>query len=139
MDIRKQVTEDSVKLILKWNHSQFSQNYSIYHADFFISEINESVSLLEEGITPEIILEEYQYELKDWDPGTYYFTMVAFNRFFNCSSNCVGAEIEQTAEEEDTNSKDEGEPDPFNIEFPIYFVLFVVLLITLIYIKRKKG
>ncbi|MGV9206316.1 MAG: hypothetical protein ACOC44_20100 [Promethearchaeia archaeon] len=133
--------EAPTKITLKWNHSQFSQSYSIYFSNEYISEINKSVSLLEENLTPEIILEQYQYELMDWEPGEYYFQILAFNEYFNASSNCVKVEIKDSADNEEggDSSNEIGKDDPFNFDLPFYFLIFTGLFGLLIYVKRKKN
>ena len=74
---------------LSWGEANEAQNYSVYRAEKFITEINETdVDLLLEGNTNKTFTE--QIAVND----TFYYIIVAYNDFGNTSSNCISVEVE---------------------------------------------
>lgn len=72
---------------LTWSTSDYANNYSIYMHNTFISEINESVSLLDTGI------KDLNYSISGLTNGIYYYKVVAFNDIGNQSSNCIDVDV----------------------------------------------
>lgn len=73
--------------LLNWTIAQGANNYSIYQSSSFISKINESADLLVSE------LETLDYSLRRAS-GIYYFIVVAHNKEFNISSNCISIEVQ---------------------------------------------
>lgn len=72
---------------LNWDESSDADNYSVYVHNSYITKINDSVTLLEEGII------KLAYALSGIINGTYYYKVVAYNQYGNCSSNCISIEV----------------------------------------------
>ncbi len=68
---------------LNWTASSGATNYSVYQYSSFISEINDSLTLLADEITD---LSSY---LNGYSDGTYYFIVVANNTYGATLSNCI--------------------------------------------------
>jgi len=68
---------------LLWNNSTGANNYSVYYHTNYISEINSSVSLIEQGIISN------SYPISGLESGIYYFITVAYQDNYNLSSNCI--------------------------------------------------
>ena len=68
---------------LSWTSADRAQNYSVYEYSSYITEINESLSLLEDDIT------DLSLALSDYTDGTYYFIIVAHNAYGDTLSNCI--------------------------------------------------
>ena len=123
---------------LIWTPSNFSNNYTIYYYDNYISEINGSV-LVHKNVTPlKDWTEEtsYQYFFYNWNNEINYFMIIAFNDFGNYSSNCIRVVVLiPDSETEVPNNNSSGYP---NFEFPIYFIIFPILLVLLIVVKERK-
>jgi len=77
---------------LSWTTSSSASNYSVYKYSSFITEINGSLTLLEDEIT------DLNSGLSGYSNGTYYYIVVAHNQFGNTSSNCISVFVQLTQE-----------------------------------------
>ncbi|MHA1411999.1 MAG: CARDB domain-containing protein [Promethearchaeota archaeon] len=68
---------------LTWTFSLRANNYSIYRYSSYISEINDSLILLEKNLVG------LSLELSGYETGKYYFIVVARNNYGNTLSNCI--------------------------------------------------
>ncbi len=75
---------------LTWTSSSGANNYSIYQYSNSITEINDSLILLEEEI------DSLSLPLSGYSNGEYYFIVVAYNNFGNTFSNNHKIEVEIT-------------------------------------------
>lgn len=121
---------------LIWTRSEFSQNYSIYYSNFSFSDLNENVNILYEGFTPSFLWPTYRYQISNWQNGTYFFKVIAFNLYGNQSTNYLEVVID-IPQDEDENPIEE-DRNTFRFE-PEVFVLFILigLLGILIFIRYK--
>ena len=71
---------------LSWTSSD-ADDYSVYVHSSFITEINESVTLLVSGIIG------LTYSISNITNGDYYYKIVAFNDISNRSSNCIHVDV----------------------------------------------
>lgn len=85
-DAHKPETEGMFNLT--WTASDFADNYSIYAHNKFITKINMSVTLLEQGING------LSYPITGLTNGTYYYKVLAYNDVGNRSSNCLSIKVE---------------------------------------------
>lgn len=113
---------------LSWTSSARASNYSIYRYSGFITEVNESLTLLEEET------EALSLPLTGYSNGTYYFIAVAFNNFGNTNSNSININIEISPEEPDDGGT--------GAQIPGYNLLFLIVTIgfvsTIIIYRRLK-
>ena len=72
---------------LNWTVSSGATNYSVYQYSSFITEINNSLTLLADEITD---LSSY---LSGYSDGTYYFIVVANNTYGATLSNCISVVV----------------------------------------------
>ena len=72
---------------LLWNNITDANNYSVYYHTQYISEINSSVSLLDQGITSNTHL------ITGLGNGSHYFKTVACLDNLNFSSNCINVKV----------------------------------------------
>jgi hypothetical protein len=86
----EQPIDDDGSFNLYWTVSSDADNYSLYESNSFILEIDENVTLLEEG------LQSDPYPIQKIESGTYYYLAVAFNENGNKSSNSISVEVEIT-------------------------------------------
>jgi len=75
--------DDNGAFDLSWTSAARAQNYSVYKYSSFITEINESLDLLGDGITDLFLA------LSGYPDGTYYFIAVAHNTYGDTLSNCI--------------------------------------------------
>lgn len=68
---------------LFWNNITSAKNYSVYYHTSYISNINSSVTLIEQGIT------STNYTISGLSNGIHYFKVLAFQDYTNVSSNCI--------------------------------------------------
>ncbi|MHA1436361.1 MAG: SBBP repeat-containing protein [Promethearchaeota archaeon] len=124
--------DDDGRFYLIWTPSNFTDNYSIFYSFQPITQINESVFILEKGIeqsdNPLFIPDQYILEYYDWDDGTYYFIIVAYNPYGNFTSDCLKLEIDFPHE----NDKAKEDSRSSKKSFPIYEILIVILFIGLL-------
>lgn len=119
---------------LSWTPSPRANNYSLYQHSVYITEINDSLTLLEEET------EDLSLPLTGYSNGTYYFKGVAFNNYGNVTSNYVSVNIEIPPEEPelDLDGDDGGNGRPI----PGYNLIFLIVIIgfvsTIIIYRRLK-
>lgn len=75
--------DDDGNFTLTWTSSSGANNYSIYQYSSYITEINNSLTLLEEETSTFLL------PLTGYSNGTYYFIGVAFNDLGNSTSNSI--------------------------------------------------
>jgi parallel beta-helix repeat protein len=75
--------DDDGFFLLNWTDSEGVLNHSIFMHDEYITQINSSVTLLEDGHFGNFYTVDNLYN------GTYYFKVVAVNRWGNRSTNCI--------------------------------------------------
>jgi len=80
--------DDDGAFILNWTASNGANNYSVYSYTSYIIEINSSLTLLASEISSNTL------NLSGYLDGTYYFIIVAHNKYDNTSSNCIKIEVE---------------------------------------------
>jgi len=90
---------------LSWTDSELAMNYSLYQHTQYISQINGSVTLVDEGLTIR------NYNFIDMSNGIYYYIVIAFNENGNRSSNCIQVDVERLPPESFTLNSDAGNPD----------------------------
>lgn len=73
---------------LLWTTSEYADSYSVYTSDTFITDINESVFLVEQGI------QVLSYEISTIENKIHYFIVIAFNNYGNFSSNCISVDVQ---------------------------------------------
>ena len=99
---------------LEWSDSWYADNYSIYTFDKYITEINNSLTILADqtAISP--------YPISGLTNGTYYYIMVSFNEFGNATSNCLSIEVKLYPPGSFVLTSDAGTPDTdgdFNLDW----------------------
>ena len=72
---------------LNWSLSNDADSYSVYTHDKFITEINDTVTLLDSGII------NSDYSISGLIDGRYYYMVVAHNDEGNRSSNCISVDV----------------------------------------------
>jgi hypothetical protein len=75
--------DDDGNFDLTWESADGALTYSVYEYSSFITEINESLTLLGDGIT------DLSLALSGYTDGTYYFIAVAHNAYGDTLSNCI--------------------------------------------------
>ncbi len=113
---------------LVWTESGGANNYSVYNHSSYISEINSSVTLIQEGLTiPSLILTGYTN-------GTYYFVIEAANEFGSILSNSVSVEVQLPYMPPILQT-----PSGFSIPFGNYYLVISILgiIYLIVHIKRK--
>ncbi len=91
--------------VLTWTDANLALNYSLYQHDQYISTINGSVTLVDDGLTIR------NYNFNDVSNGTYFYIVLAFNENGNRSSNCIKVNIELLPPQPFTLNSDAGNPD----------------------------
>ncbi len=113
---------------LIWTESGGAYNYSAYHYSSYISEINSSVTLIQEGLTvPSLILTGYTN-------GTYYIIIEAVNEFGSTLSNCISVEVQVPYVPQVLQT-----PSGFSIPFSNFYLVISILgiIYLIVHIKRK--
>jgi len=82
--------DDDGLFTLSWTTSLRATNYSVYQYSSFITEINDSLTLLTDEIT------DLSLYLSGYLDGPYYFIVVAHNQMGNTSSNCISVIVQIT-------------------------------------------
>ena len=78
---------------LIWTESLDANNYTIFQYDKPISTINNSLYRVIEGCT------NHSYYFENMSQGIYYFIIIGFNSYGNCSSNCLKVVVQYPPEE----------------------------------------
>jgi len=73
---------------LIWTSSEGADNYSVYVSHDYITEINQSLTLLVNQSTTSL------YSISGLINGTYYYTIVAYNEYGSRLSNCIEVIVE---------------------------------------------
>jgi len=73
---------------LNWTNSPEALNYSLYRHSSYISEINESLTLLATNLT------NLSFILTDHPNGQYFFVIESHNHYGDTSSNCIRVTID---------------------------------------------
>ena len=113
---------------LLWTESGGAYNYSAYHYSSYISEINSSVTLIQDGLTiPSLILTGYTN-------GTYYIVVEAVNEFGSTLSNCISVEVLLPYVPQVLQT-----PSGFSIPFSNFYLVISILgiIYLIVHIKRK--
>ena len=113
---------------LIWTESGGANNYSVYKHSSYISEINSSVTLIQDGLTvPSLILTGFTN-------GTYYIVIEAVNEFGSILSNCISVEVLLPYVPQVLQT-----PSGFSIPFGNFYLVISLLGIIsiIIYTKRK--
>jgi hypothetical protein len=105
---------------LIWTVSSNCDSYSVYQSSSFITVIDGSVTLLESDITTLL------YSINNYDPGTYYFIVVATNDYGETLSNCIEIVVGT-----------EGPPD-FIPGYEPFIILGILGISILLVIERRK-
>ncbi|KKL12029.1 hypothetical protein LCGC14_2539860, partial [marine sediment metagenome] len=113
---------------LVWTESGGANNYSVYNHSSYISEINSSVNLIQDGlIIPSLILTGYTN-------GTYYIVIEAVNEFGSILSNCISVEVQVPYVPQVLQT-----PSGFSIPFSNFYLVISILgiIYLIVHIKRK--
>ena len=102
---------------LIWTKSYGADNYTVYFHDEYITEINENVSKVEEGITV------LSYSTGILENGVYFYIVISYNKNGMTSSNCITIEV---------RLRKQG-------EIPQKTKEFIVILLTLLGIMGISG
>ena len=102
---------------LIWTKSYGADNYTVYFHDEYITEINENVSKVEEGITTLL------YSTAILENGVYFYIVISYNKNGMTSSNCITIEVQL---------RKQG-------EIPQKTKNFIVILLTLLGIMGISG
>ncbi|MFW9987178.1 MAG: C1 family peptidase [Candidatus Odinarchaeota archaeon] len=111
---------------LFWTESNGAISYSIYQYSYYINEINDSLTLLEEGNTNRSIA------LSGYNNGTYFFIVVAYNKFGDTLSNCLEIVVTIPPEED---GGDDGIPG-YDLLFIAGIFSTIVVFLTVKKLKR---
>ncbi len=113
---------------LVWTESGGAYNYSAYNHSSYISVINSSVTLIQDGLTiPSLIQTGYTN-------GTYYIVIEAVNEFGSVLSNCVSIEVQLPYVPQVLQT-----PSGFSIPFGNYYLVISLLgiIYLIVHIRRK--
>ena len=111
---------------LTWTSSSGANNYSIYQYSSFITEINDSLTLLEEEI------DALSLPLTGYSNGSYHFIVVAFNNFGNTTSNNLKIDIEIPPDEQE-----DGGNGPYIPGYNLMILISAIVVLTSILIYRR--
>jgi hypothetical protein len=115
---------------LIWAASDGALSYSVYQYFSYITEINESLTLLGDGIT------DLSLALSGYTNGTYYFIVVAHNAYGDTLSNCIEVVVQIPPEPE---PEPEPEPTPpFIPGYDLYFVFAAIGIVSAITIRKRR-
>lgn len=127
--------DDDGKFNLIWSNSHLAHNYSVYMDTKSITVLDQSL-IYQEGI----LLNRTPIEITVNDD--YYFIIVAFNYFGNCSSNSISIEIfiEENDDDIPLDPPDPPDPNTNSIGFETFiFVLGVIgFIVYSFYVKKEK-
>lgn len=118
--------DDDGNFTLTWIISIGADNYSVFQYSKYITEINESLTVLINNTF------DFSLPLKEYSNGTYYFIAVAHNKFGNTLSNCIEVVVGIPPKIE--------EEEPSNI-IPGYSIMLlnIVIIFFLVILIRKKS
>ncbi len=105
---------------LFWTESLRASNYSVYQHSSYITDINISLTLVDEGLTNTLL------NLSEYESGAHYFIVEAFNDYGSTLSNNIFVEVQIPSD-----------VIPFG-NFYLFFS-FATILGLAIYIKKKSN
>ncbi|MFW9989441.1 MAG: SBBP repeat-containing protein [Candidatus Odinarchaeota archaeon] len=73
---------------LQWTESLDADNYSVYQSNYTITSLNSSVIEVIKGNINRTV------SINNLGEGVYYFQVIAFNKYGNTSSNCLGVKVQ---------------------------------------------
>ncbi|MFX1590060.1 MAG: ABC transporter substrate-binding protein, partial [Promethearchaeota archaeon] len=79
--------DDDAIFNLTWTTSDGAINYTVYQHSDYITVINESLTILADGIA------DLNITLSGYSDGTYYFIVVAYNQYGDTLSNCHQVDV----------------------------------------------
>ncbi len=74
---------------LNWTSSLGADTYSLYVNDKYITEINDTITRLDTGLT------NLSYQIPNAKNGKYYYKLLAINSYGNISSNCIYIQVKR--------------------------------------------
>ncbi|MFX1356673.1 MAG: S8 family serine peptidase [Promethearchaeota archaeon] len=113
--------DDDGNFDLLWNSATNADNYSVYQSISFISEINGELSNIayQTGISP--------LSISGLENGTYYYIVVAHNRYGDTLSNCIEVVVSIPSP-----------PTPGGISgYNLIFVITIVSLVSIFIVKKR--
>jgi len=119
--------DDDGGFTLSWTASTGADNYTVYQYSGTITVINDSLTVLAEEVTNQTL------DLTGYADGTYYFIVVAHNKFGDISSNYIIVVVEI----EPTDGDGDGKPPIPGYDLYLVLILFVSLT-AIISIKKCK-
>jgi len=114
--------DDNGAYDLSWVSADRAQNYSVYEYSSYITEINDSLTILGDGITALF------FALSGYTNGTYYFIVVSHNVYGDTLSNCIQV-IVQIPEPEST--------PPFIPGYSLYVAISMICIVSIILFKKR--
>lgn len=114
-----EIPDDDGSFDLLWTESLRAKNYSVYQHSSYITDINISLTLVNEGLTNTIL------NLTDYENGAYYFIIEAFNDYGSILSNNLFVEVQIPSK---------------GIPFGNFYLIlsFATILGLAIYIRKKS-
>jgi len=124
--------DDNGGFTLNWSTSLEAVNYSVYYSILPIDEINGTETLYKENIT------ELLCPVSGFSNGTYFFVVLAFNNYGNCSSNNIQIIVQIPPEDSG------GPPSGDDILFLIVMISIIIGAIAtgailFIVLRKKQG
>lgn len=120
---------------LVWAKSSYASYYVVYNSSTFISEVNNSISILL-NFTPSLDLPTYRYNISVLSNGTYYYKIIAYNKYGNYSTECIQIRVLIPHIPQEPTDKNKFR-FPQEIILLIIFIVFFSLLIIM-YRRHKK-
>jgi len=117
--------DDDGTFNLYWTESIGAKNYSLYQYSYYITSLNETLTLLAEGLT------NLSYSINHYDIGTYYFIAVAHNNSGDTLSNCISVTIGTPSQSNDKIIP--GYPTTL-----IFISIFIIIGTVVVFNKLKK-
>ncbi|MFX1329310.1 MAG: hypothetical protein ACFE91_14370 [Promethearchaeota archaeon] len=111
---------------LSWDTASGAVNYSVYEYSNYITVINGTLTSKADHIT------SLSLPLTGYTNGTYYFIVVAHNKYGDTLSNCIKIVVEILPEE------GEGEGEGVIPSYPIAIISLIAIFIVSIIILRKR-
>jgi len=112
--------DDDGAFDLFWTESLRANNYSVYQHSSYITDINISLTLVDEGLTNTLL------NLSEYESGAYYFIVEAFNDYGSTLSNNIFVEVQIPSD-----------VIPFGNFY--LFLSFATILGLAIYTKKKSN
>jgi len=123
-------TDGSFNLI--WTDSNHADNYSIYVYDNYITEINSSLTLLAD----QTVLSPFS--ISGLTNGTYYFVIVATNKFGETISNCIKTIVELPIPPPPPPDDDDPNQEAREIQgYILVLFLYAIISISICFLLKK--